>query len=301
MFRQSDSEKEMLFNLLRSDLDERLDFFQKSINCGLCKAAPIELITSCSHGFCENCFKMNIETTTRGLIIYSKYEASELTAPCPECSLSFTMQDLEKVFDNCESLQNDAKIREIQTEIDTNDMFTCMACTKIRGVSMLPKNSCYHMCKICIAQEITNSNQKACKVCNEKFEIQEFVKEKIKCSGCKKTFYIVGDNVQEICPGFVYCVMCTSKSIDLSICPCHNKEISRDLKKYLIGNIMKMCKVCNEENFNAHFWRHSCCKMTICYLCTSKSNYCQGCGNQLSLKHSEMVQKFIVEHKFLSD
>ena len=276
------------------DCNERLNIFKDLTHCVACKEAPFEILVSCNHGYCKPCLQQHIERLTSSKIVLNKHESSEeglISARCIKCSLGFSIKDLSLVFENTEELELNAKLRAIAVDCDRNGSFECITCEKIRGKDMLSQNSCRHMCKICIAQHISTKNSMNCKVCSKNMNSAELTRETKPCCKCGINKYFVGDYMQEVCPGFLYCVNCTVEVLEHSKCSCHNMSISDRDKVYLYSNFLKVCEKCKNEKFCLSFLRHSCCGFNICYACAGQGENCFGCAKPLTLTHKTKISE----------
>ena len=273
----------------------RLSTIHGLVHCIACNKAPLEVLVSCGHGYCRVCLKQSIERQTFNKIVLNRYESQEeglISARCIQCSLGFSSKDIGIVFENIKELEIDAKVREIAVDCDRNGWFKCITCDKRRGIDMLSQDFCRHMCKICIAQQIINSNSNKCKICSKILNFLEFCNETTGCCKCTKEKFFVGDYVQEICPGFLYCINCTMETLDHNKCFCHDREIDFREKIYLYSNIMKTCGQCKAEKYCVAFLRHSCCEFNICFACAAETDNCYGCGNLQTRYDKNQIEAF---------
>ena len=274
------------------EFSERLNALKQTLLCAICKTRNIEIVTSCEHGYCLYCLESHITKESNNMIILNESESNNTSAICIKCNVPFTIEDLKCIFLNIPELEMEAKLRKIHQDIETKESFTCMNCGIMRGKTMFTDNPCSHMCKICISAQISQLSSTDCKICGLKIAVDNIVQEQYKCSKCQNKKHLVGDYLQEVCAGKLYCLPCTDEIMDSRKCYCHDRIIDKGIIIKILSNIFKICDYCNQENHSNYFLRHTCCEAIICYKCTESGQNCRGCGKLLNDGHKKQIAKF---------
>ena len=287
---------------LDSNIIEVLEFRDDNINsmkrlmfCQICTIKQIAIGLSCGHWFCLGCIEAHIKNSTMNKIILNINEIAEkniISSKCPVCSIPLTLPDVKKIFNDTEKYEKAAIQRKINEDIEASGRFFCVSCNKHRGKNLFLKDSCMHMCKICAAKQLTKGVF-SCETCKEPIKYDPLRIEQEKCSICSRNKYLVGDYLQELCSGYLYCTACVIKAIDQKYCFCHKRIIDYDTKVSILSYIMQMCDICQNENYRFSIVKYSCCSLLVCYNCIKDSDNCQGCGSGLAEAFKGKIRKIL--------
>ena len=265
------------------------------MKCLLCKNREISHIISCNHGFCQECIKNHINQKTMNNIILNENEsktADHISTNCPVCSQYLTEEDLKSVFNDITPYKDKAKMRKIMADIENEKKFVCFSCGKTRGDKQFMGRTCGHMCKTCFALRGCKNLIGNCEHCKSAINENDCDNIKINCFKCQKTFYVIGDFMQEVCINFMYCCECADYVVEHGICECHKKPIPFTKKREIVQSIIRECNVCNREQIITSFLRNSCCSYSMCFNCSNTLLNCTGCNKPFSQRLIKSIQSF---------
>lgn len=265
------------------------------MKCLLCKNQEISHIISCNHGFCHNCIKTHICQKTLNNIILNEDESRStdtISTNCPVCEQYLTEEDLKSIFNDITQYKDMAKMRKIRCDLDNEKRFVCFNCGKTRGDKQFMGKTCGHMCKTCFALRGCENLIGDCVYCQGRIDEDSCDNVKTNCHRCQKTFYVIGDFMQEVCINFLYCCECADYVVEQGFCECHKKPIPFTKKRDIIQSIIRECRLCNRENIITSFIRNSCCLTPMCFNCSNNLVSCVGCNKPFSQRVIKQIQSF---------
>ena len=143
---------------------------------------------------------------------------------------------------------------------------------------MRVQNSCGHMCKQCISANYYDNHNFKCVKCSAVFDAK-VAHEQRKCKGCSRKNYVIGDLMQETCPGHLYCLPCLNKNISMSVFVCILCRVHTSVKEkaLLQSRITSNCRKCYTEKPISKLFNLRCCKLRFCYKCLNGLRSCPLC------------------------
>jgi hypothetical protein len=265
------------------------------MKCLKCKEREISHIISCNHGFCQMCIEDHIKQRTTNFIVLNEEETESpdnISTKCPVCNVYLTEEDLKSIFGDLTEYKNNSKLRKIVSDYEKNKKFTCFTCGKLRGSNQFMSKTCGHMCKNCFSYRGCEELKANCTTCNFKILPEQSENIKVSCTKCQKSFYMIGDFMQEVCINFLYCCECADTVVEQGYCECHKSPINYTKKIEIIRAIIRQCLNCKRESVITNFLRNSCCDNSICFNCANNSSYCLGCNKNYSNRVIQEISNY---------
>ena len=237
-----------------------------SIHCESCKKLKIEVVLTCGHKVCLECFRTKVENYTLAPSIKTFKKAS-----CLICRQNYSEIDI------CQYLKENSQISEF---LNIKILKKCDRCGLEKNLQKeyFAEMRCLHLCSNCYADDLI-FDQNICFVCQKKYQYSESTNNrKADCGVCKANGFFVGNCFRKIDEDHVGCFDCLNEVFKNKKCLVCYVDLEKKKALHIKDMINKKCGFCRKNiSLSSVFFHKTCCDNITCNECFNINKKCPFC------------------------